>query len=70
MSFCEISGLPLNASKCEVFFVNASAEDEASMYADISALLPGIKKVYESSLEILGSPIFELGLERMFFVVG
>src|ERR1700744_3342507 len=66
LSFCDISGLSLNANKCEVFFVNASAENEARMYADISALLPGIKSVDESSLEILGSPIFELGLERMF----
>lgn len=36
------------------------------MYAEISALLSGDKKVNESSLEILGSPIFESGLERMF----
>jgi len=66
LGFCELSGLPLNTKKCEVFFVNASEEDEAKMYADISALLPGIRKVDESSLEILGSPIFESGLERMF----
>lgn len=66
LDFCDLSGLPLNTKKCEVFFVNASEEDEANMYAEISALLPGIKKVDESSLEILGSPIFESGLERMF----
>ncbi|XP_037026722.1 uncharacterized protein LOC119067714 [Bradysia coprophila] len=66
LAFCELSGLPLNANKCEVFFINASGDDETRMYAEISALLPGIKKVDESTLEILGSPIFESGLERMF----
>lgn len=32
----------------------------------ISDLLPGIRRVDESSLEILGTPIFESGLKRMF----
>ena len=36
------------------------------MYAEISDLLPGIRRVDESSLEILGTPIFESGLKRMF----
>ena len=36
------------------------------MYAEISALLPGVQENDESSLEILGSPIFESCLERMF----
>src|ERR1700704_2377336 len=36
------------------------------MYAEISNLLPGIRRVDESSLEILGTPIFESGLRRMF----
>ena len=66
LAFCEVSGLPLNAKKCEVFFINASDEEKAHMYAEISALLPEVKEVDESSLEILGSPIFESGLERMF----
>lgn len=66
LAFCDLSGLPLNPNKCEVFFINASKEEEANMYAEISALLPGIKQVDESTLEILGSPIFESGLERMF----
>ena len=43
-----------------------SLQEVTDMYADISALLPGIRKVDKSSLEILGSPIFESGLERMF----
>lgn len=68
LDFCDLSGLPLNTKKCEVFFINASKEEEANMYAEISALLPGIRKVHESSLEILGSPIFESGLERMFLL--
>jgi len=66
LDFCDLSGLSLNKNKCEVFFVNATEEEEGHMYAEISALLPGIKKVDESSLEILGSPIFESGLDRMF----
>lgn len=36
------------------------------MNAEISSLLPGIRQVDESSLEILGSPVFDLGLESMF----
>jgi len=46
--------------------VNSTAEEEDSMYAEISNLLPGIRRVDESSLEILGTPIFESGLRRMF----
>ena len=65
LDFCSLSGLPLNTKKCEVFFINASEREESDMYAEISALLPGIRKVDDSSLEILGSPIFESGLERM-----
>jgi len=53
LDFCDISGLPLNKKKCEVFSVNATAEEEDNMNAEISALL-------------LGSSIFESGLERMF----
>ncbi|XP_037044233.1 uncharacterized protein LOC119080104 [Bradysia coprophila] len=66
LEFCDLSGLPLNAKKCEVFFVSASEGEAARMYSEISSLLPGIKRVDESSLEMLGSPVFELGLERMF----
>src|ERR1700761_1216352 len=32
---------------------------------EISKLLPGIRIVDESSFELLGAPIFELGLQRM-----
>ncbi len=32
------------------------------MYSEISDLLPGIRRVDESSLQILGTPIFESGL--------
>ena len=42
LAFCEVTGLPLNAKKCEVFFTNASDEEKAHMYAEISALLPGV----------------------------
>jgi len=66
LAFCDVSGLPLNTGKCEILFVGASEEHETRMYAEISALLSGIRKVDESSLEILGSLIFESGLERMF----
>ena len=65
LAFCEVSGLPLNTDKCEVFFINASVDDESHMFSEISKLLPGIKKVDESSFELLGSPIFESGLEKM-----
>jgi len=66
LAFCEVSGLQLNAAKCEVFFVNGSADEQDHMYAEISGLLPGIKKVDEASFELLGTPIFESGLESMF----
>ena len=66
LSFYDVSGLRLNPKKCEVFFINATPDEESHMYAEISALLPGIKKVDESSLELLGSPVFETGLEKMF----
>lgn len=65
LQFCEVSGMSLNPDKCEVFFVNASAEEETEMYSEISNLLPGIRIVDESSFELLGAPIFDLGLHRM-----
>lgn len=49
-----------------VFFVNGSSGEQDHMYAEISELLPGIKKVDESSFELLGASIFEEGLEKMF----
>lgn len=57
--------MPLNTEKCEVFFINASVDDETHMFSEISKLLPGIKKVDESTFELLGSSIFEAGLEKM-----
>ena len=65
LQFCEKSGMSLNSDKCEVFFVNASADEESMMYSEISELLPGIHIVDESSFELLGAPIFELHLHRM-----
>lgn len=37
-----------------------------NIFSEIYSLLPAIKKVNESTFELLGSPIFKLGLERMF----
>jgi len=42
LEFCESSGMELNSSKCELFFVNASKEEEDHSYDKISKLLPGI----------------------------
>lgn len=36
-SYREMSGLPLNAKKCEVFLVNVIGEEKVDMYAEISA---------------------------------
>ncbi len=66
LAFGEVSGLQLNAKKCEVFFVNGSFDEQDHLYAEISKLLPGIKKVDKSSFELLGASIFEEGLEKMF----
>jgi len=65
LEFCESSGMELNTEKCEVFFINATEEEEAHMYKEISKLLPGIRKVDKSTFELLGTPIFEDGLKRM-----
>ena len=56
----------MNAEKCEVFFVNASIEEEDEMYREISNLLPGIRKVDKSSFELLGAPIFDEGVHSLF----
>ena len=66
LDFCESSGMELNAEKCEVYFMNASAEEEVEMYREISSLLPGIRKMNKSSFELLGAPIFEDGVRGMF----
>jgi len=58
--------MELNTEKCEVFFVNASVEEEDEMYREISGLLPGIRKVDKVSFELLGAPIFEEGVHGMF----
>lgn len=49
LEFRRVSGLPLNTTKCEVVFVNATEEENVLIFTRI-------KQVDESSLEILGSP--------------
>lgn len=55
----------LNPEKCEVFFINANEVEDAKMYEEISKLLPGIRKIDNSTFELLGAPIFEKGLQRI-----
>ena len=68
LDFCESSGMELNTEKCEVFFMNASEEEEEEMYREISGLLPGIRKVDKSTFELLGAPIFEECFQRIFWL--
>lgn len=65
LDFCAMSGLSLNAAKCEVFFVNSSPVDQQEMFSQLNELLPGIKLVDESTFELLGAPILEAGLSRV-----
>ena len=55
----------LNTTKCEIYFLNATPDVEENMFSEISKLLPGIRKMDDSSFELLGAPILKNGLIRM-----
>lgn len=65
LEFCKESGLCLNTSKCEIYFQNATQSEEDNMYSAISDLLPGIRKMNDTTFELLGAPILRTGLVRM-----
>lgn len=59
-----MSGLSLNPSKCEVFFMNTPPEEKERMLNELRDLLPGIKVIDSANFKLLGSPILEDGLEE------
>jgi hypothetical protein len=58
------SGLSLNPTKCEVYFINTPPEAKENMLSELNVLLPGIKVLDDSSFKLLGAPIFEAGLDE------
>lgn len=56
LEFCKESGLVLNSSKCEVFFINSTEQETASTFTEISTLLPGIKLI--NKVDLLGDTNF------------
>lgn len=65
IDFGDKSDLCLNTEKCEIYFLNATPEVEEQMLSEIDELLPGIRKLDDSSFELLGGPILKSGLVRM-----
>lgn len=65
LEFCNVSGLTLNPSKCEVFFINTSPQEKSEMLHKLNQLLPGIKVIDASSFQLLGAPILEESLSEM-----
>lgn len=65
LEFCNESGLTLNSSKCEVFFINTSPEAQTEMMQKLNRLLPGIKVIDAASFQLLGAPILEESLAEM-----
>jgi hypothetical protein len=66
LEFCDVSGMLLNTSKCEVFFVNPTSLDiENHMMSQINNLLPGVRKLDRETFELLGASIFHDGLTRV-----
>lgn len=55
LDFCKVSGMVLNPSKCEVFFIQANNDEKAAMLTEISELLPGVRLIEE--VDLLGAPI-------------
>lgn len=65
MAFFNESGLSLNTAKCEVFFINTSAEAQSEMLQKLNRILPGIKVIDASSFQLLGAPILSDSLPVM-----
>lgn len=62
-AFSVESGLSLNPSKCEVYFINTQPEAKEKMLSELNNLLPGIKVLDDSSFKLLGAPILEAGID-------
>ncbi|XP_029654886.1 uncharacterized protein LOC115228448 [Octopus sinensis] len=58
-------GLQLNPSKCEIINLNANEEDFATIVEKYHSVLPGGIITRKGSLEVLGSPIFPEGIEKI-----
>lgn len=50
-AFGEHSGLTLNTTKCEMFFINASTSEQNDMMEILNSLLPGIRLIDATSLQ-------------------
>lgn len=59
---CKKLGLEINPTKCELFFCG---EKDHSIIDQFNAISPGIK-ILEDDLELLGAPITEEAMERIF----
>lgn len=59
---CKKFGLEINPSKGEVFFCG---NEEKSIIDQFEAISPGIK-ILQNDLELLGAPITEEAMERIF----
>lgn len=57
-------GLQINPSKCELFFCSGSIDQE--IVNNFETITPGIRIVNNAELELLGSPIFDDGIEFFF----
>lgn len=65
LEFGEDSGLTLNPTKCELFFVNASPTEQNEMTDKLNQLLPGIKRIDATSFQMLGAPVLNEAMSEM-----
>ncbi|KAL1446882.1 hypothetical protein WDU94_010923, partial [Cyamophila willieti] len=56
-------GLEINSSKCEIFFCDDQLPVPLDVITSFQIIAPGIRIVEKDELEMLGSPIFEGGVE-------
>ena len=63
--FAGVSGLELNGGKCEMFVLAAGDALRSESLRTIQCLIPNIRLLHSSELELLGAPLNEMSAESV-----
>jgi len=64
LDYSAYSGLELNSSKCEIFLMGGSTDNQEKCKSKIGSILPKIRETTSADLEVLGVPIFREAIQN------